>query len=264
MVEGLNFMPVSVPQSLGPLFGLHFTLLSETEIVRLVAEHVPSPEEGVHVVVTPNIQHVALMRENGEFRKACEQAEILTCDGFPLYYYARCRGLRLPGRVTGREITQDLFAMPEALKKHRIFAVVDSERTGLVARQWACTHGMEDRFAFYVPPVGFENDPGLSGSLARLIRDHATTLLFMGVGAPRSELFVSRHRADLPPCWALCVGQSLLVALGLLPTPPFLVQRLNLEWLWRICLEPRRLTGRYVRALFGFGVAVCEDLLRLG
>ncbi|WP_211311078.1 WecB/TagA/CpsF family glycosyltransferase [Gluconacetobacter liquefaciens] len=216
------------------------------------------------LLVTPNIQHIALMRTNDEFRQACRQAEILTCDGFPLYYYGRCRGLPLPGRVTGREITEDLMSMPGALKKHRIFAVVDSERTGKAVLEWARAHGLDAGFAFYVPPFGFENNAIESRHMAQLICSHGTTLLFMGVGAPRSELFVSRYKDYLPPCWALCIGQSLIVALGLLPKPPAIVQRLNLEWLWRIVLEPRRLIRRYVWALYEFLIAMCRDLLRFG
>lgn len=257
-------MFVRIPLASVPLFGLRFTLLSGVDIARLVADHLRTPEEGVGLMITPNIQHIALMRANGAFRHACEQAEILTCDGFPLYYYGWCRGVKLPGRVTGREITEHLISAPGCLKKHRIFAVVDSERTGMATRQWACTNGLEDGFAFYVPPVGFEDDPDQSLNLVHLIRKHGTTLLLMGVGAPRSELFVSRYRADLPACWALCIGQSLIVALGLLPRPPRLVQRFNLEWLWRIVLEPRRLAKRYVWALYGFFLSIVRDLLRLG
>ncbi|GAA4483092.1 hypothetical protein GCM10023157_24500 [Gluconacetobacter asukensis] len=246
------------------MFGLSFSLLSAAEIAQLIAEHIRTPEERVGLVVTPNIQHIALMQTSNEFRQICERAEILTCDGFPLYYYGRCRGLKLPGRVTGREITEDLISMPSTLKKHRIFAVVDGERTGRTVSEWAGAHGLGEAFAYYVPPVGFEDDVVESRHLAQRIGDHGTTLLFMGVGAPRSELFVGRYEDDLPPCWALCIGQSLIVALGLLPKPPIIVQRLNLEWFWRIVLEPRRLAKRYVWALFEFLITMFKDLLRFG
>ncbi|MBB2159008.1 WecB/TagA/CpsF family glycosyltransferase [Gluconacetobacter sacchari] len=264
MVKGSDAMSARVSRLAIMLFGLPFSPLSAADISKLIADHIRAPDENVGLLITPNIQHIALMRTNEEFRRACEQAEILTCDGFPLYYYGRCRGLPLPGRVTGREITEDLMSMPSALRKHRIFAVVDSERTGKAVVEWARAHGLDDRFSFYVPAVGFENDPTEARHLARLIRDHATSLLFMGVGAPRSELFVSRYKDDLPPCWALCIGQSLIVALGLLPKPPVLVQRLNLEWLWRIALEPRRLAKRYVWALSEFLIALFKDLSRVG
>ncbi len=257
-------MSMHVSRSALVLFGLPFSSLSAGDIARLVSEHVRTSNEGVGLLVTPNIQHIALMRTNDEFRKACGQAEILTCDGFPLYYYGRCRRLPLPGRVTGREITEDLMSMPQALKKHRIFAVVDSERTGRAVLEWALAHGLDAGFAFYVPPFGFEKNVSESRHIAQLIRGHGTTLLFMGVGAPRSELFVSRYKNDLPPCWALCIGQSLIVALGLLPKPPAIVQRLNLEWFWRIVLEPRRLIKRYVWALYEFLIAIFRDLLRFG
>jgi N-acetylglucosaminyldiphosphoundecaprenol N-acetyl-beta-D-mannosaminyltransferase len=85
-------------------------------------------------------------------------------------------------------------------------------------------------------------------------------LLFLCVGAPRSEVFVHRHRAILPPCWALCVGQSFKLVLGMTVPPPALMVRLNLEWLWRIVLEPKRMLKRYGPSSLGFLASVLADL----
>ncbi len=71
---------------------------------------------------------------------------------------------------------------------------------------------------------------------------------------------IDAHRDRLPTCWALCVGQAVKMALGLTPTPPGLVKALNLEWAWRVILEPRRMIGRYVISTGGFLAAVARDL----
>ena len=57
--------------------------------------------------------------------------------------------------------------------------------------------------------------PDIPPALAEAIREHATTVLIMAVGAPRSEIFVESYRAVLPPCWAFCVGQAVKIELGL-------------------------------------------------
>ncbi|QBL95496.1 hypothetical protein KSAC_33170 (plasmid) [Komagataeibacter saccharivorans] len=242
------------------IFGLHFSSLSESEIATLVGTTCRSQQEGVGLIITPNIQHISMMAHNRLLAQACQNAAILTCDGFPLFYYARMRGQPVSGRVTGRGIVADLMARPDLLRHHRIFMVVDSDRTVAAARKWARAHGLEGNMAYAVPPYGFENQAAYGTELATSIRAHGTTLLFMAVGAPRSEIFVDQHRDALPPCWALCIGQALLVALDLLPEPPRVIQKLNLEWLWRIILEPRRLLARYISSACGFMIAVFKDM----
>jgi N-acetylglucosaminyldiphosphoundecaprenol N-acetyl-beta-D-mannosaminyltransferase len=116
--------------------------------------------------------------------------------------------------------------------------------------------------ASFVPPFGFENDDAMCRDLAARIRAHGTTLLLMGVGAPRSEVFVDRYRDLLPPCWAFCVGQAIKVELRLVRRAPRLIQVAGMEWAWRLAQEPRRLAGRYCNASVSFALAVLEDRRR--
>jgi len=97
--------------------------------------------------------------------------------------------------------------------------------------------------------------------LAESIREHATTVLIMAVGAPRSEVFVDTYRAILPSCWAFCVGQAVKIELGLVRRASRHWQWVGMEWLWRMIQEPTRLTKRYLSATIGFGLAVVEDQL---
>jgi N-acetylglucosaminyldiphosphoundecaprenol N-acetyl-beta-D-mannosaminyltransferase len=221
-----------------------------------IARHIlVTPRRGdVGLVVTPNIQHVALLRDDEDFRQAYASAEIVTCDGFPVHYYARLRHCPSPGRVTGCDIVADLMADRPALAGHRPFFVIDHEDTARAIAAWAATAGLD--VATHVPPFGFDRDEAISRALAETIAAHGATVLFMGLGAPKSEIFVHRHRAILPPCWALCVGQAVKMALGLTPPPPSVVEKLNLEWLWRIFLEPKRMGARYAGSAVGFLLAI--------
>ena len=242
------------------IFGLTVCPLTAAEVAaRLLAAPRPSAA-GVGLVVTPNIQHIALLRRDPALRAACAEADIILCDGFPVYYYARLRGCAVPGRVTGREVVAELFAAPDRLAGQRLFCVVDGAATAAALAEWADRHGLGESVAAAIPPFGFERDAGYGRDLAGAIRAHGTTLLLMAVGAPRSEVFVAAHRALLPPCWALCIGQSIKIALGLTPLPPLWVQRCNLEWLWRFGLEPGRMGRRYFGSVVGFAAAILADL----
>jgi N-acetylglucosaminyldiphosphoundecaprenol N-acetyl-beta-D-mannosaminyltransferase len=80
------------------------------------------------------------------------------------------------------------------------------------------------------------------------------------VGAPKSEVFVHRYSGILCPCWALCVGQSFRLLIGTTTPPPAIFVALNLEWLWRLTLEPGRMLRRYVPSAIGFIRSALEDI----
>ncbi len=240
------------------IFGFCVSPLTAPEVARHLLAHPRAADAGVGLVVTPNIQHVTLLKHDPAFRQAYDSAAIVTCDGFPVHYYARLRGCPSPERVTGCDIVAALLADPAALKGQRLFFVADQEATVAAITAWADRHGLSA--ACHVPPLGFETDEAGCRALAAAISAHGTTLLFMGVGAPKSEVFVHRHRALLPPCWALCIGQAVKIALGLTRPPPGLWKRLNLEWAWRILLEPKRMLRRYLASALGFAAAVAADL----
>jgi N-acetylglucosaminyldiphosphoundecaprenol N-acetyl-beta-D-mannosaminyltransferase len=214
-------------------------------------------ENGVGLVITPNVDHVVRLRGNRDFARAYASAEITVCDGAPLRLYARLRGHRAR-RVTGCDIAAAVMAQCDS--GQRLFFVVDSEATASAVRDWARRRALATQVACHVPPYGFETDHAASRELADAVRAHGTTILLMGVGAPRSEVFADTWRDHLPPCWVLCVGQAVKVALGLVRRAPAPFRHLHAEFLWRMAQEPRRLARRYALGALLFPLAILQDV----
>jgi N-acetylglucosaminyldiphosphoundecaprenol N-acetyl-beta-D-mannosaminyltransferase len=244
------------------IFGFVPSALSAGEIAALVRAEPPGMAPGPRLIVTANIDHIASLRRDAAFAAAYANAAIVTCDGFPVLRYAQLRGCPARERVTGCDIAADLLTHRPPGPEHRLFFVADAPQTAGLLLLWAAAHGLSGRTEVAVAPPDFRKRPGAQLDLARRIRAHGTTILFLGIGAPRSEVFVHAHRVLLPPCWALCVGQALRIEMGLVPRAPAPWQRANLEWLWRLVLEPRRLLRRYVGATLGFLAAVAGELAR--
>ena len=235
------------------IFGLNFTEGDAAEVARQVVRVRPTR---VALMVTPNIDHILHLRSNASFARAYRRAAIVVCDGFPVQYYAALCGIPVR-RVTGVDILERVMSGP--LYGHRLFFVVDSEATARGVHSWARLRHVAVKTA--VPPVMFERNENQCRELIRQIDDHSTSMLIMGIGAPKSEIWVDTYRNSLPPCWALCVGQATRIACGVTKRAPPLVRRLNCEWLWRVCQEPRRLWWRYLRGLLLFPLAIVEDQL---
>lgn len=250
------------PSDSPAVFGLAFDDLDIDQCARRMLTDRRTPAQGVGLFVTPNIQHIALARTDPDFAAAMREAQIVVADGFPVYRFARYRGVALPGRVTGREVVERMFADPAALAGHRGYFLLDSDDTARLIRDWLGQIAPDFVCETYVPPFGFDRDPARCAAIVDSIAAFAPTLFFLCVGAPKSELFVHHHRATLPPCWALCVGQSFRLLLGTTRPPPAALVSLNLEWLWRIILEPRRMIARYGPSGVGFLRAAIADLRR--
>ena len=81
--------------------------------------------------------------------------------------------------------------------------------------------------------------------LAERIKQSGAGLVFVGLGCPRQERFVHYMRANIPAP-LIAVGAAFDYLGGNLAEPPIVVQRVGLEWAWRLALEPRRLWRRYL------------------
>lgn len=224
------------------LFGTVFSTGSATEVLAMAAS---MPAVGPRLVVTANIDHVVVLSENAAFRKAYEGAAVRTLDGLPLVWLARALGARKAIRMTGHDLLAAAFeARPEP--ETRVFLVASSDRVAETIRRRFAANGLPpEAIAAAVPPFGFEEDMAYGRHLAERVRAHGTTLLVMGVGAPKSEIWVDRMGEALGSPVVLSVGEALNVAAGLVPRAPVLMQRMGLEWFFRFLHAPRRLFKRY-------------------
>lgn len=246
------------PQPL--VFGMRLSTMGVDEAVEMLALRPPAPGGGpARMFVTPNIQHIAEMRSSEALRRAMQAADLATCDGFPVLRFARLRGCDIAARVTGREVVAQLMQRDDLLAGHRLFFLVESEETAQAVRRWA--QARADGFAtmIEVAPQGFGSQRAYCEALAGRMAQFRSSLVFLCLGAPRSEIFALDYRAKVPDCWMLCIGQSVRVALGVAPEPQGWVVRLHVEWLWRLWHEPRRLLRRYVHGAIGFVLAAFDE-----
>ena len=78
------------------------------------------------------------------------------------------------------------------------------------------------------------------------VRERQPDVVFLCVGMPKQEHWVLHHAGELPGGILLCVGAAMEFAIGLQRRAPLWMQRIGLEWLWRLASNPRRLWRRYL------------------
>lgn len=243
------------------VFGIDFTTLSQDELVTAIAQREIPAGNGLRSVWTANVDHIVHLDRNPEFRAAYQNAWTVTADGAPVVAYGRLRGASFT-RLTGADLFRALLPAlcPDS---SRCFFVAPTKTTARGLNTYLLSRGFSpSSIAYDVPPRGFEEDPDYSEWLAQRIREHTTTHLFFGVGAPKSEIWIHRHRRILGDCYAMSLGAAFEFFIGTRKRAPLWVQRSGLEWFWRFLLEPHRLFRRYFLDSWHFLAVVKKDLTR--
>jgi N-acetylglucosaminyldiphosphoundecaprenol N-acetyl-beta-D-mannosaminyltransferase len=193
-------------------------------------------------VVTPNVHHMVRLLENpATMRPLYERAWRVYCDSRVLSRLARLSGLHLPV-ITGSDLTARLIARAE--EQHLTIALVGPTTAACAALG---SRNPNLNVVFHTPPMGFITSEHEVQKCVDFVVKTQAPLVFLAVGMPQQEI-LARHIADHPQARGvgLCVGASLDFLTGKELRAPVWLQKVGLEWLHRLLLNPRRLASRYL------------------
>lgn len=180
------------------------------------------------------------------YRAACDAAWLRLADGMPIVWASRLLGRPLPARVAGSDLLPALCGLAAA-RGYPVFLL--GGRAGVPERAAA---RLTERFpglriaGVHAPPDDFDPSGAASGAAAAAVNAARPALLFVGLGAPKQELWLHRHWDALEVTVAMCCGAAIDFAAGVQIRAPGWMQRGGLEWAWRLGRDPRRLWKRYL------------------
>jgi N-acetylglucosaminyldiphosphoundecaprenol N-acetyl-beta-D-mannosaminyltransferase len=194
------------------------------------------------------------------FQRLVNAAERVTPDGVPLVWALRLLGIPGAKRVYGPTLTPIVCARAELLGIPVGF--YGGSQQVLDALLWRLRKRfprLEVAFA-HSPPFRALSDEE-DRRMTEAIDASGARILFVGLGCPKQERWMASHRETLS-CVMLGVGAAFDFLAGAKPQSPPWMQRAGLEWLFRLCVEPRRLWRRYLihnpRFLFRFALELAR------
>lgn len=200
-------------------------------------------QERYGYVVTPNVDHLIRYYEDPGFRAKYRAADFILMDSrFAARLVRLLKGVRLP-ICTGSDLTAQLLGQV-VQPADRIVVIGGSDEQ---AKQLAATYGLTN-LRHHNPPMGFINDPAAVEECLKFIESMSPfRFCFLAVGSPQQETLAQALRArGAAKGLALCIGASLNFITGYEKRAPVWMQKLALEWLFRLLLSPKRLAGRYL------------------
>ncbi len=192
------------------------------------------------------VHTVMACQEDPELRAAVEGASFTVPDGQPLVWALNALGHSLPDRVYGPEL-MDRMCAHAARTGLRFYLYGGRNQGGLaqLARNLRLRHPGLRIVGGYSPPFRPQTEAEEARVAAEINRSGAD-VVWVGIGVPKQEKWMARMREQLDAPVLVGVGAAFDFHAGLIPQAPDRLQRVGLEWVFRLLQEPRRLWRRYL------------------
>ena len=217
------------------------------ETLNLVDEAIVSKKRINHVVI--NAGKVVLMQKDPKLYESVVSCDIINADGQSIVWAARFLGKKIPERVAGVDLMQELIKLAYE-KKYKCFFFGAKEE---VVKKVVDTYSLK-----YDPGIiagyrnGFFNKDEEQG-IAKQIAESGAQLLFVAISSPKKENFLHEYKGLLEKVnFTMGVGGAFDVIAGVTRRAPEWIQKIGMEWFYRFLQEPKKMWRRYLIGNFKF------------
>ena len=164
-------------------------------------------------------------------------------DGGPLSSVGRKRGFSEMERTTGPDYMKEILKI-SAEENYRHYFYGSTERTlNKLAKTIEKRYPNVQVAGMYSPPfrsLSEEEDQ----NVIQMINESNADFVWIGLGAPKQERWMAEHQGKIKGLM-IGVGAAFDYEAGNIDRAPMWMQKTNLEWLYRLIQEPKRLFKRY-------------------
>lgn len=189
-----------------------------------------------------NTHVVTLRRHEPAFARSMEAFDFFVPDGMPLVWIMNGQGAGMKNRVYGPTFMRHALAVSPPEIKHYFLGgsphCLDELRRR--ARELNTNLNIVGYHHGYFKPDEEE-------TIVADIRRSGAEFIWIGLGTPKQQEWIHRHKKQFTRGILLAVGFAFDVNAGTKKDAPQLLQRLGLTWVYRIAHEPKRLFPRYLK-----------------
>jgi N-acetylglucosaminyldiphosphoundecaprenol N-acetyl-beta-D-mannosaminyltransferase len=215
------------------LLGVRVDRIVMSEALQKIDEFVESGAP--HIIVTADASGVVVAQQDEELRQIINKADLVTPDSTGILLASKWYGAPLPEKVSGVDLAVEISERA-AEKGYSIFllgaapGVADAAAENLKQRfkglKIAGTHH------------GFFED---ESEVVREVAESGAKVLFVAMGIPKQEKWITQNLDKLGVCVAMGVGGTFDVLSGNVNRAPEWMRRHGLEWAHRLASNPRKI-----------------------
>ena len=216
------------------ILGVHVDVVTMAEAVAAVRSYMDA-RAGV-MIATANAEMIMRATHDPELCDILNAAALVVPDGAGTVWAARHLGHRMPERVAGYDLAQELLRAAPS-EGRRIFFFGSAPGVAEKAKAKA------EKLYPGIKIVGVRDGyfkPEDNAAIMEEIKAAKPDLLLVALGVPKQEKWIAAHLAELGVPVAIGVGGTLDVMAGVMKRAPRWMQKAKLEWLFRGMLQPKR------------------------
>ncbi|MCP3031457.1 WecB/TagA/CpsF family glycosyltransferase [Halobacillus sp. A1] len=215
------------------ILGIPFSIINHDYLIKSLSQHVQSAEKSF--VITANPEIVMQANEHHEYKNHLLRASYITADGIGIVKASKILKNPLPERVTGYDVMMDMLQL-SCDHQYSIYLLGADKETLLSTK-----NNIEKQFPSI--RIAGQHDGYFdwnNNRIAEDIHEKKPDIVFVALGAPKQETWISQHIDQFTKGVFICVGGSFDVISGNVKRAPLSWQNINLEWLYRLLKQPRR------------------------
>lgn len=210
-----------------------------------------------HVVI--NAGKVVSMMKDRELFNSVLACDIINADGQSIVWAARFLGKKIPGRVAGVDLMQELIKLAAKRGYKCFFLGAREEVVKKVVERYTREYGKNII-------AGYRNgyfSAGEEPEIARQIADSGAHMLFVAITSPKKENFLYKYEKILSKVnFTMGVGGTFDIIAGYTKRAPKWIQNMGMEWFVRLAQEPGRMWKRYLVGNTAFVYLVLKEKMR--
>lgn len=225
-----------------PVLGVEYTTAGLAEVAAHLLCH--TEEMRGSYVCFSNVHTTVMAAENADYREILNGSAVTFPDGKPVAGKIWAQGYSEAERVAGPDLMAELFRRSQGTgKKHYFYGSTEKTLAALKERL-AENYPFMEVAGMYSPPFR-ELTEEEDAEVVKRINDSGADFVWIGLGAPKQEKWMAAHQGRINGVM-LGVGAGFDFHAGTVKRAPRILQKLGLEWLYRMFQDPKRLVKRYL------------------
>ena len=228
------------------ILGTNIAVTNMAETVAYIEEHIDELR-GKYICVS-NVHTTVTGYEEADYRNIQNTAALALPDGKPLSLYSKKHGFPEAERVTGPDLMGELFARDNGLRHY--FYGGKEETIQVLSEKLPREYPSLQIAGMVSPPFRPLTEEEDERELQKM-NDAKADIIWIGLGAPKQERYMYEHRGKVNGVM-IGDGAGFDNYAGTIKRAPMWMQKLSLEWLYRLMQDPKRLFRRYFATNFKF------------
>ena len=218
------------------LFGIPIDAADRASVLRKIAAAAETDKP--FLLSTPNVNFIAESQRDPKFRESLLQSDHCCADGMPIVWISRLLGLPIRERVSGSDLFEMLRADKSSSRPLKVFLFGGSEGVAETVCKRLNEQPSGIRCVGWFNPGFGTVDEMSEAKVIDIINASGADLLAVFLSAAKAQFWLHQNHNRLRIPVRGQFGATINYQAGTVRRAPEFLQRLGLEWLWRIKEEP--------------------------